>query len=135
MKSNGFASIYALLLLELVVAFCITLIIAITTFTASDPQAPLFEAEIYAIYHIKARINEASEQTPPQDMTPESNEETDEIKDSYFAVTSEILNYEGIMIKIQYEEDTVDVFYQNVHLRIRCDLIHKRITDLVYLSQ
>ena len=39
------------------------------------------------------------------------------------------------MIKIQYEEDTVDVFYQNVHLRIRCDLIHKRITDLVYLSQ
>lgn len=133
MKNSGFTSIYALLFLELSIAFCVTVITAAAAAAQSDPQAPLFEAQIFAIYHIKARMKE-TEELPSDSLVNQENEES-ENETFGFMITSEVLNYEGITIEIQYENDEAMVHFQDIRLQIQCDLTHKRIMDLVYLSE
>lgn len=139
MKNNGFASVYALLFLELIITFCITVITAAAALAQSDPQAPLFEAQLFAIYHVKAQMKAVNE--PPMDeedaMTDDaSNAVPDESTTTDgFSIPSESLVYEGIPIDIQYEADVAWITLGDVQIKIQCDLTEKRIIDLVYLSQ
>lgn len=99
-----------------------------TALSASDPQALRYEAELFAIYHVKARLKEAQIAEPPPD------EESEIAAVPAFVVPYEALTYEGMTLEFQYEQEYAEVTYQDVHLRFYCDLGHKRIIDLVYLS-
>ncbi len=135
MKNSGFASIYSLLLLEIVVAFALMLITAATSLSASDPQSVHYEAELFAIYHIKAQIKDMDNSQPSENEDITVNDEKGTPGEDEFIIPYENLSYEGITIEFYYERDHVDVYYQDVHLCIYFDPAYKRITDLVYLSQ
>lgn len=138
MKNNGFASVYALLFLELIITFCITVITTTAALAQSDPQAPLFEAQLFTIYHVKAQMKAINEPMDEEDAMVDDASDTDLDESTTtdgFPISSESLIYEGIPIDIQYEADVAWITLGDVQIKIQCDLTEKRIIDLVYLSQ
>lgn len=118
---QGFASLYALVILQLITVFCVLVFHTCSTLMVLDKQDDsLHQAQLFAIYRIKARL---VQHTAKEGTTWE--EEGEEMEEQAF--------YAGHTIQLEYEEVIVHVQIEDFQFQVLIDPASSSILDLVYL--
>lgn len=128
-NKSGFASIYALYLLNIVVVAALLLLQIAMSVARAHQSDELFNTELIAIYRIKARLNEVALSSDTS-----LDEENKQEKEVAFLVTEEMVSHEDYTAFMYYHDQTVDVQIDALHFEVLCDLSTNAIMDIVYLS-
>lgn len=127
---QGFASLYALVILQLITVFCVLAFHTCSTLMVLDKQDDsLHQAQLFAIYRIKARL---VQQTAKEDTTWEEEGEEMEEQPSQ-SKKEEQAFYAGHTIQLEYEEVIVHVQIEDFQFQVLIDPDSSSILDLVYL--
>lgn len=130
---RGFASLYALAILQIITIFCVLLISSATSIAQSlRAKDSLHHAQLAAIYRIKARLKQEPSIDPTDCETNEDAEESEQPSQTTFLLDEESMQIEGYTIHLVYQEETVDVQIENLCFTLIVDPEEKRILDLVY---
>lgn len=128
-NSQGFASLYALVILQLITVFCVLVLHTCSTLMALDKQDDsLHQAQLFAIYRIKARL---AQQTADEDTAWKEEEEMEE-QPSHLIKEEHVL-YAGHTIQLEYGEAIVHVQIEDFQFQVHIDPASFSILDLVYL--
>lgn len=128
-NSQGFASLYALVILQLITVFCVLVLHTCSTLMVLDKQDDsLHQAQLFAIYRIKARL---AQQTADEDTAWKEEEEMEE-QPSHLIKEEHVL-YAGHVIQLNYEETIVHVQIEDFQFQVFVDPASFSILDLVYL--
>lgn len=136
-ETKGFACIYVLGILQLVVVFSLMLITSSASISVSKREDSIHMAQLFAIYRVKERLSNV-EIVQPED-SQEKNTEIDEVQEAlnqeeqwHFTIEQEQIEYYGHHIDIQYESELVQVSIDHLQFTLHCDLKERIILDLVY---
>lgn len=141
MNKKGFASIYALSILQLVLVFSLLLISYAGSMSIAKKEDSLHQAQLFAIYRVKKRLSMIS----PEENVDDEIETNDEAKlegemieipqenTASFPIEQERLFYQGHRISIHYEASNAYVEIEQLHMQLQCDFEKQIILELVYL--
>lgn len=128
-NNQGFASLYVLVILQLITVFCVLVLHTCSTLMVLDKQDDsLHQAQLFAIYRIKARL---AQQTADEDTAWKEEEEMEE-QPSHLIKEEHVL-YAGHVIQLNYEETIVHVQIEDFQFQVHIDPASFSILDLVYL--
>lgn len=134
-NEHGFSSIYALCILNVVLAFSLMVIQISTSIAQSYQDQTLIESELFVIYHIKERLSRMQKSAEEQIEVNTSETEIErEEEPIHFPLTQETLFYHGHMALLTYDEEDVIVELEDMKIEIGCDFTTYQIMEFAYLS-
>lgn len=129
-NNRGFSSIFVLMILSVVLAFCLLVMqMARTLSSHHHSDSSMHEAQLFAIYHVKTYFHHKSENQSEENKSSET-EEDDVIKDE-----QETLYYQSHPIDITYHDHQALITIEHLQFHIIYDESGHFITAPVYERQ
>lgn len=124
-NKQGFASMYALAIIQIVLAFVLLLLSSSKTMIANKKiNTDLHNQQLFALYHVKAYLNQ-EEDTQVSDEEVEGEENV--------ATQEEYITYRNQEIHITYQATQVEIVIAHLQMQLEIDEESKNIINLVYL--
>ncbi len=143
MNRNGFVTVYVLMVLQSILLAAIWWLSMVSSNVASHKPMPLHDAQIVAVYRLKARMPQIKEIAETTQDETESQIPTEHVQEEMSkqnqseskALLFEETFYHGeIPITMYYYDTYCDLFIAHLQIRIDYDLQNQIICDYVYHS-
>ena len=128
MNNRGFSSVFVLVILSVVLAFCLLVIqLAKTLSLHHHSDSSMHEAQLFAIYHVKAHFTYHTEEQNKENESSETEENDDDLQDE-----QEFLQYRSHHIDITYYGNQAMITIEHLQFYITYDETGNFITAPVY---